>query len=49
MRLADVAAVEVKPSQNYIKHENVARKIDVTADIAGRDLGSVVGDIEKKL
>jgi CzcA family heavy metal efflux pump len=49
VRLADVAAVEIKPSQNYIRHENVARKIDVTADIAGRDLGSVVRDIEAKL
>ena len=49
VRLADVATVEVKPSQNYIKHENVARKIDVTADVSGRDLGSVVGDIETKL
>jgi CzcA family heavy metal efflux pump len=49
VRLADVAAVEIKPSQNYIRHENVARKIDVTADIAGRDLGSVVREIEQKL
>ena len=42
VRLADVASVEVKPSPNVVKHEGVARKIDVEAEVDGRDLGSVV-------
>ena len=50
VRLADVADVAVKPSVNYVRHENNARKIDVTADVAsGSDLGTAVGDIEKAL
>ncbi|MFF1613428.1 efflux RND transporter permease subunit [Amycolatopsis sp. NPDC058278] len=32
-----------------IKHENAARRIDVTAEMSGRDLGAVVGDIDQKL
>jgi CzcA family heavy metal efflux pump len=49
VRLADVASIEVKPSPNVVKHEGVARKIDVDADVEGRDLGSVVADVEKAL
>ena len=49
VRLADVASIEVKPSPNVVKHEGVARKIDVTADVKGRDLGSVVADVKSKL
>ena len=50
VRLADVASVEVKPSPNVIKHENLYRKIDVDSDLTGeRDLGSVVHDIEQAL
>ncbi|HVF13134.1 MAG TPA: efflux RND transporter permease subunit, partial [Acidimicrobiales bacterium] len=29
VRLADVASIEIKPSPNVVKHEGVARKIDV--------------------
>jgi Cu/Ag efflux pump CusA len=47
--LADVASVELKPSPNVVKHENFYRKIDVDADVKGRDLGSVVADVEAKL
>ena len=49
VRLADVASVEVKPTPNVLKHENLYRKIDVDADVKGRDLGSVVKDVEAKL
>jgi CzcA family heavy metal efflux pump len=49
VRLADVAAVDVKTSPNVVKHEGVARKIDVEAEVDGRDLGSVVKDVEAKL
>lgn len=37
------------PTPNIIKHENTARRIDVTAGVAGRDLGSVAGDIQERL
>ncbi len=49
VRLADVAKIAVNPSPNVVKHEDIARKIDVEADTEGRDLGSVVGDVKKKL
>ncbi len=49
VRLADVASVEVRPSPNVVKHENLSRKIDVDADVSGRDLGSVVADVEQAL
>jgi len=49
VRLADVASIEVKPSPNVVKHEGVTRKIDVEADVSGRDLGSVVDDVEDRL
>ncbi|MGH9036157.1 MAG: efflux RND transporter permease subunit, partial [Acidimicrobiia bacterium] len=49
VRLADVASVEVKSTPNVVKHENLFRKIDVDADVKGRDLGSVVGDVEAAL
>jgi len=49
VRLGDVASVEVKPTPNVIRHENLARRIDVSANVEGRDLGSVVGDIESRL
>ena len=32
-----------------VKHEGVTRKIDVEAEVDGRDLGSVVKDVEAKL
>jgi Cu/Ag efflux pump CusA len=47
--LADVASVELKASPNVVKHEDLFRKIDVDADVKGRDLGSVVKDVEAAL
>ncbi|SDW36093.1 heavy metal efflux pump, CzcA family [Amycolatopsis xylanica] len=47
--LKDVADISVVPVPNGIKHENTARRLDVVANVAGRDLGAVVGDIEQKL
>jgi CzcA family heavy metal efflux pump len=49
VRLADVASIQVTPSPNVVKHEGVTRKIDVEADVSGRDLGSVVDDVEDRL
>jgi len=49
VRLADVADVELVPTANGVRHENTARRIDVTANVAGRDLGSVARDVEAQL
>jgi Cu/Ag efflux pump CusA len=39
-----VAEVSIDRSPNFISRENVQRKITVTGNVAGRDLGSVVED-----
>jgi CzcA family heavy metal efflux pump len=49
IRLSDVARVRIAPTPNKIVHENLARRITVGANVKGRDLGSVVSDIEKTL
>src|SRR5262249_41776514 len=47
--LGQVARVEVKPLPNVIHHEGTARVIDVLAGVEGRDLGSVVQEIEDRV
>ena len=49
VRLADVASVTVKPTPNMVQRENGHRRIDVKADVAGRDLGSVATEVEVAL
>ena len=49
VRLADVAEVAVKATPNSIKHEALSRRIDIDANVEGRDLGSVVKDVESAL
>jgi Cu/Ag efflux pump CusA len=49
VQLGQVADVRVKPALSVIRHDNVSRSIDVTAGVAGRSLGSVVGDVERAL
>jgi len=49
VRLGDVAQVSVKPEPNLIERENSSRRIDVVANVSGRDLGSVVADVDKSL
>jgi CzcA family heavy metal efflux pump len=46
VRLADVADVMVVPTPNEIKREGGSRRIDVTCNAKGRDLGSVARDVE---
>ena len=41
-----VADVREDRSPNFISRENVQRKITVTANVSGRDLGSVVEDVQ---
>jgi len=47
--LSDVADVQIAPAPNVIQREGVSRRIDVTCDVKGRDLGSVVREIETKV
>jgi CzcA family heavy metal efflux pump len=49
VRLGDLASVQMKPSPNIIEHEGGSRRIDVAANVHGRDLGSVVRDAQAKL
>ncbi len=49
VRLADVADVRIVPSPNVIEREGQSRKIDVSANVRGRDLGSVSEDVETAL
>jgi len=45
LSLRDVAEVAIVPAPNVIQHEAASRRLDVTCDAAGRDLGSVARDV----
>lgn len=45
--LGDVADVEITPAPNEIKREKASRRIDITCNVKGRDLGSVAREIQK--
>jgi len=47
--LRDVADVRLAPTPNAIERELQSRRIDVGANVSGRDLGSVVADVEERL
>jgi CzcA family heavy metal efflux pump len=47
--LAAVADVRLTPTPNAIKRENASRRIDVAANLGGRDLGSVTADVRRRL
>jgi Cu/Ag efflux pump CusA len=47
--LASVAEVRVAPTPNEITREGGSRRIDITSNVRGRDLGSVARDIEAAL
>lgn len=49
VRLADVADIRVAPAPNVIQHDGIKRYIDVTANVRGRDLGSVAEEIEQNI
>jgi len=49
IRLEQVAAIEPGEGPISITRENQARKVTIGANIAGRDLGSVVRDIKNRL
>ena len=47
--LGSVSTVEVTATPNEITRENGSRRIDVTSNVRGRDLGAVAQDIESQL
>ena len=47
--LADVARIEVEIGPNQISRENGKRRVVVTANVRGRDLGSFIGDVQQKV
>ncbi|MDQ1531932.1 MAG: hypothetical protein QOE37_2037, partial [Microbacteriaceae bacterium] len=49
VRMADVATVAVRPNPNSIDREDGSRRLDVGTNVSGRDLGSVVTDLQDKL
>jgi CzcA family heavy metal efflux pump len=46
VRLRDVADVRIMPAPNEVKRENGQRRIDVTLNVAGADLGGVARAVE---
>jgi CzcA family heavy metal efflux pump len=49
VRLQDVADIRIVPSPNVVEREGQSRKQDVSANVRGRDLGSVASDVERAL
>ena len=49
VRLCDVATVRVASFPTLIRHDAASRSLDVTADVAGRDVASVLNDIQLKV
>jgi CzcA family heavy metal efflux pump len=47
--LSELADIHIAPTPNAVERWQMKRKIDVRANVRGRDLGSVVADVEKKL
>jgi Cu/Ag efflux pump CusA len=47
--LGDVAEIALVPAPNEIRREGASRKIDVTCNVQGRDLGSVARAVEEKV
>jgi len=49
VRLGDIATVEIAPTPNTINREGASRRIDVTCNVRGRDLGEVAREIEDRV
>jgi Cu/Ag efflux pump CusA len=44
-----VADVRIRPNPTVIKHDSVSRRVDVTANVRGRDLAAVEAELRSKL
>ncbi|QEL17979.1 efflux RND transporter permease subunit [Limnoglobus roseus] len=49
VRLREVADVLVVPMPNEIKREAASRRLDITCDVRGRDLGAVAAEVEERV
>lgn len=49
LQLGDVATLELAPGPNQISRENGKRRVVVTANVRGRDIGSFVAEAEQKI
>jgi Cu/Ag efflux pump CusA len=49
VRVGDVASVSIEPAPVAIEHREVARTVDVTADVSGRDVDAVLDDVRGDL
>lgn len=49
VRLEEVANVRIAPVPNAIQREGLARRINVEANVAGRDLGAIVEEVTEAL
>jgi Cu/Ag efflux pump CusA len=49
VRLGEVASVAVKPTPNLVERDDNSRRIDVGANVRGRDLGSVAREIDRRV
>jgi len=49
VRLSEVADIRVAPTPNVIKREGGSRRINVEANVKGRDLASVAEEVQKAL
>jgi Cu/Ag efflux pump CusA len=49
VRLQDVATVTLKPEPSVIRHEAIARSLDVTVSVSGRDPAAVAADVSAKV
>lgn len=47
--LSELAQIDVAPGPNQISRENGKRRIFVSANVRGRDLGSFVGDAQRQI
>lgn len=49
VELQDVADVKIVPVPTVVEREGVARRIDITANAKGRDIGSIALDIDQRV
>jgi CzcA family heavy metal efflux pump len=49
VRIGDVADVRVEAQPTVIRHESISRSLDVTAEVSGRSLSSVMSEVKARL
>jgi CzcA family heavy metal efflux pump len=49
VRLGAVADVRIVPAPTVIHHDNISRSLDVTADVSGRSVDSVLREVKSQL